>query len=88
MTLLVYRLDCSQHQEPALLVDHVEELSEGAGVVQVAPGPGLDALQQAEACAQAIAVLMGGSQYGTGGDPSAGMLIGASKLSSAAITGS
>ena len=68
------------HQEPALLVDHIEELSEGAGVVQVAPGPSLDGLQQTEACAQAIAVLMSSSQYGTGGDPSAGMLIGASKL--------
>ena len=58
------------------------EVDGGAVRLQVAHE--LDCLQQTEACAQAIAVLMGGQQWGEQrgqtGEPASGMLVAASNI--------
>lgn len=66
------------HQPPALLVERVVSLAEGGGRVRLKAHQGLDAFQLLEACAQAVAVLMGARMRRDGiGRAASGMLVGA-----------
>ena len=66
------------HQPPALLVERALVLSGNDGRVRLKSHDGLDGFQLTEACAQAMAVLMGLRLRGSGGSARAsGMLVGA-----------
>jgi predicted hotdog family 3-hydroxylacyl-ACP dehydratase len=66
------------HQAPALLIERALVLRETGGRVRVKPHDGLDCLQLTEACAQAMAVIMGLRLRGSGDAAQAsGMLVGA-----------
>jgi hypothetical protein len=66
------------HQPPALLVERALALHGNDGRVRLKPHQGLDCLQLLEACAQAMAVLMGCRLRGSGdGARASGMLVGA-----------
>lgn len=72
------------HQPPALLVERVVALAEGGGRVRLKPHQGLDAFQLLEACAQAVAVLMGARMRRDGiGRSASGMLVGAKAFAAA-----
>ena len=75
----------TSHQAPALLVERALSVggTHGAngGSVVLKPHRGLDCLQMTEACAQALAVIMGLRLRGSGGHQSAsGMLVGAKAM--------
>lgn len=66
------------HQPPALLVERALASTGNDGRVRLKPHDGLDGFQLTEACAQAMAVLMGLRLRGGGTDVRAsGMLVGA-----------
>lgn len=66
------------HQAPALLVERALRLDGSGGRVRLKPHDGLDCLQLTEACAQAMAVIMGLRLRGAGHAVQAsGMLVGA-----------
>jgi predicted hotdog family 3-hydroxylacyl-ACP dehydratase len=66
------------HQAPALLIERAVALSDTGGRVRVKAHDGLDCLQLTEACAQAMAVIMGLRLRGNGDATQAsGMLVGA-----------
>ena len=66
------------HQPPALLVECALAVVGNGGRVRLKPHQGLDCLQLLEACAQAMAVLMGCRLRGSGdGARASGMLVGA-----------
>jgi predicted hotdog family 3-hydroxylacyl-ACP dehydratase len=66
------------HQAPALLVERALMLDGTGGRVRLKPHDGLDCLQLTEACAQAMAVIMGLRLRGEGHAVQAsGMLVGA-----------
>jgi hypothetical protein len=73
--------ELTAHQPPALLVERVVALAAGGGTVRLKPHHGLDALQLLEACAQAVAVLMGAKLRGAGAGRAGGMLVGAKGFS-------
>lgn len=68
------------HQPPALLVERALAISGNDGRVRLKPHQGLDCLQLLEACAQAMAVLMGCRLRGVGGERASGMLVGAKAM--------
>lgn len=69
------------HQAPALLVERALTLDGTGGRVRLKPHDGLDCLQLTEACAQALAVIMGLRLRGEGHAVQAsGMLVGAKGL--------
>ena len=70
------------HQPPALLVERALAISGNDGRVRLKPHQGLDCLQLLEACAQAMAVLMGCRLRGggSGGERASGMLVGAKTM--------
>ena len=71
------------HQPPALLVERALAISGNDGRVRLNPHQGLDCLQLLEACAQAMAVLMGCRLRGVasgGGERASGMLVGAKAM--------
>lgn len=69
------------HQPPALLVERALVTSGNDGRVRLKPHQGLDCLQLLEACAQAMAVLMGLRMRGAGaGERASGMLVGAKAM--------
>lgn len=66
------------HQAPALLVERAVQLAGTGGRVRLKPHAGLDCLQLTEACAQALAVIMGLRLRGEGyAEQASGMLVGA-----------
>jgi hypothetical protein len=66
------------HQPPALLVERALQLDGQHGRVRLKAHAGLDCLQMTEACAQALAVIMGLRLRGEGTQQAAsGMLVGA-----------
>jgi predicted hotdog family 3-hydroxylacyl-ACP dehydratase len=66
------------HQPPALLVERALSLDGTGGRARLKPHDGLDALQLTEACAQAMAVIMGLRLRGSGqAQAASGMLVGA-----------
>jgi predicted hotdog family 3-hydroxylacyl-ACP dehydratase len=66
------------HQAPALLVERALSLDGAGGRVRLKPHDGLDCLQLTEACAQAMAVIMGLRLRGEGHAVQAsGVLVGA-----------
>jgi len=70
------------HQAPALLVERALALLGTGGRVRLKPHDGLDCLQLTEACAQAMAVIMGLRLRGDGHAVQAsGMLVGAKAMS-------
>lgn len=69
------------HQPPALLVERALAISGNDGRVRLKPHQGLDCLQLLEACAQAMAVLMGLRMRGVGAaERASGMLVGAKAM--------
>lgn len=69
------------HQAPALLVERALALVGTGGRVRLKPHDGLDCLQLSEACAQAMAVIMGLRLRGEGHAVQAsGMLVGAKAM--------
>ncbi len=69
------------HQAPALLVERALAIEGTGGRVRLKPHDGLDCLQLCEACAQAMAVIMGLRLRGEGHAVQAsGMLVGAKGL--------
>jgi hypothetical protein len=69
------------HQPPALLVERALRLDGTGGRVRLKPHDGLDCLQLTEACAQAMAVIMGLRLRGDGHAVQAsGMLVGAKSI--------
>lgn len=66
------------HQAPALLVERALAIVGNGGRVRVKPHEGLDCLQLTEACAQAMAVIMGLRLRGEGhAQAASGVLVGA-----------
>ncbi len=66
------------HQPPALLVERALAVDGNGGRVRLKAHDGLDCLQLTEACAQAMAVLMGLRLRGAGhSDAASGVLVGA-----------
>lgn len=66
------------HQAPALLVERALSLDGTGGRVRLKAHEGLDCLQLTEACAQAMAVIMGLRLRGEGHtEQASGMLVGA-----------
>jgi hypothetical protein len=73
--------ELTAHQPPALLVERVVAMRPGGGTVRLKAHQGLDALQLLEACAQAVAVLMGARMRHEGtGQAASGMLVGAKEM--------
>jgi hypothetical protein len=69
------------HQPPALLVERALAFVGNDGRVRLKPHDGLDGFQLTEACAQALAVLMGLRLRGDGtGARASGMLVGAKAM--------
>jgi hypothetical protein len=69
------------HQPPALLVERALAFDANDGRVRLRPHGGLDGFQLTEACAQALAVLMGLRLRGDGAQVRAsGMLVGAKAM--------
>jgi predicted hotdog family 3-hydroxylacyl-ACP dehydratase len=69
------------HQAPALLVERAVALEGNGGRARLKPHDGLDCLQLTEACAQAMAVIMGLRLRGEGHAVQAsGMLVGAKSM--------
>jgi predicted hotdog family 3-hydroxylacyl-ACP dehydratase len=69
------------HQPPALLVERALHVDGVHGRVRLKPHQGLDCLQMMEACAQAMAVIMGLRMRGDGvGEAASGMLVGAKNI--------
>ncbi len=69
------------HQPPALLVEKALSIDENNGRVRLKSHHGLDCLQLTEACAQALAVIMGLRLRGDGNNVAAsGMLVGAKSI--------
>jgi hypothetical protein len=72
------------HQPPALLVERLVAVAGSDGRVRLKPHQGLEPLQLVEACAQALAVVMGArlrAEPGSaGGERASGMLVGAKAL--------
>ena len=84
MTTDVFSLPAEQltaHQPPALLVERALAITGNDGRVRLKPHQGLDCLQLLEACAQAMAVLMGLRMRGAeAGERASGMLVGAKAM--------
>jgi hypothetical protein len=69
------------HQPPALLVERALQCEGAHGRVRLKPHNGLDCLQMMEACAQAMAVIMGLRLRGNGvNEAASGMLVGAKNI--------
>jgi predicted hotdog family 3-hydroxylacyl-ACP dehydratase len=69
------------HQPPALLVERALSIDGVNGCVVLKAHDGLDCFQMTEACAQALAVIMGLRMRGDGtGQSASGMLVGAKAM--------